>query len=127
MVIGIGAALENMVRLMFWLGEDGDKLCGRVRDDDQIATDFDLNFSVGPSLNKECFGGLRCFSSLNDFLLVTVSAGLVGLFPRCEPFNPSAPHASNSSFHRVTANGATARRLGSAGALGYHGAMGFYC
>ena len=29
---------------------------------DAPATDFDLNFSVGHSLNKERFGGLRCFS-----------------------------------------------------------------
>ena len=49
---------------------------------DAPATDFDLNFSVGHSLNKERFGGLRCFNSLSVFLLAAVGAGFVGLFPQ---------------------------------------------
>ena len=67
-VSSIGAAFENNLRPIVRLGIDGKELGGRMRNDDEIAADFDLNFRVvghcpdrlaicdlaATSLNKGC-------------------------------------------------------------------------
>ena len=74
-VSGIGAALENKLRPIVRLRIDGKKLRGGVRDNYEIATDYDLKFRIGhcyfqrdPVVN-ECSCGLRCFGSLKTIAL----------------------------------------------------------
>ena len=45
-VSSIGAAFENNLRPIVRLGIDSKELGGRMRNDDEIAADFDLNFRV---------------------------------------------------------------------------------
>ena len=90
-VPGIGAAFENKVRPIVRLHIDGKKLRGRMGNDDEIATDFDLKFSVchccqavfcKASFNDECLGGFRRFGSLGDFLVAATCLGFVGPVPQ---------------------------------------------
>ena len=108
-VPGIGAAFENKVRPIVRLHIDGKKLRGRMGNDDEIATDFDLKFSIchccqavfcKASFNDECLGGFRRFGSLGDFLVAATCLGFVGPVPQQESFKPSAPHSTNLNVHR---------------------------